>query len=231
MEHAPFTVPKPFSNINQASSFLQGYTEHGCKVSYEMNEGISSLQPDSTLPDEDESLEQKLGNSSLSRPQTLAAISAAILLILLYLLFGTGEKESGTEPLEQVTVEVSHVDKKISTIINIPDDKPLTPAVERLKRWIKKTKVRKVTRNKLSTIYTKRSDTFLRLVAKQAGAKYHPRRVEKFLRVALAFNPKNRRAWKKLIQHYKHQHAYSKAASAKREMKKRLGSEVETDKK
>lgn len=221
MRNPPFVIPHDVTNISQAASVAHSFTEHSCKVSYSHDE-----QKGGEMPQEEESALQPEPSplTRLTSNPVAITIAAAtlLLLVILYKLMVPAEVDS-VEAVEQSAAEISKIKTHVSAIFDIPESRPLKPAIKRLNNWIERKKIHKITRNKLSTLYTKRSDAFLKLALKQNSLQRSPRKIEKFLRVAIAFNPKNRKAWKKLIEHYNRIGEASKAASTKLQMRKKLG--------
>ena len=225
MATAPFKIPREFDTIALASSFANGYSENHCKVECQIIEQPTTEVDPSVALVEEEPEEEK------DRYSVPAMVLGGVLILTLLLWWFTANeqtvppvdvtaKASITPPL---TGEAGKIEGQIQSILKVPENKPLTPVMERLGQWIKKKKIQRVTRERISHVYTRRSDQILHKALKMSdNPRNSPRKVEKFLRVAIAFNPKNRKAWEKLIQHYNRIGDFSKAAATRLKMKKKL---------
>ncbi len=227
MQQGSYVIPRSFSSVSETSSFIGSYAEHSCKLTFEDSGEahlLEELEHRLEVANEDE---VEVGSERKSPVnQLLVVIVVAVLLVGIFLFLGMGDGKSKSESRGESGEEVNYIQRKVTSLFNVPDDKPLKPAVKQLTTWIEKKKIHKAARNRISTIYIKRSDTVLQRALNLSQTAKRPRKIEKFLLVAIAFNPRNEQAWRKLIDHYEHNGQESKAASAWQRVKK-LGIEID----
>lgn len=231
MQNPPFTVPKTFPSIGEASAFVNGYKEHHCKLTHKnsnlagQQEKMVGSQGQPECGQEEEPVATVTGVLERLKVQPalflVIALSLLSLLMIFYFWISSQSRDESHDSGDS-SKRVVHIQRDVSAIVDVPADKPLKPAITKLETWIKKEKVQEDTRQIVSRVYMSRSDAILKRALKLSNSEKRPRKVEKFLLVAIAFNPKNSKAWKKLIEHYEHNGQLSKAASA-RQRSKRLG--------
>lgn len=233
----PFELPKQFSSLKEVSRVKQFYHKLGCTLDQQYHSfKLPTKQPAGLNLDDDLS-STSLHNKQWYKNKTLIIIFS-ILVILFFavsLTFNTEKQPAYNDwKGDYKSLKVSAPVRK--TLENINTKKPLAELI----KSVEKNSLDKKEGIKVSTFYYKKYDgridkklnektkdnALAQISDEVRNVSKNERKIERYqkniavLKVSLAFNPRNKKAWVKLITTYKIIGEKDLAEKARQEMKK-----------